>query len=189
MESRCSRYDDDRVPDLRHKDLKREEKSVVGVPGCWKGTNLGFVLGLQIRRREEFGVDPLRQPGINLAPWCPNGKAEVEGPCVGEDDVPNDPPQEGIQEEEDEIHQIHDGQGESNLVSAENVTEVLVVTGVNLHAYHDIDGFSEGEGQEPIGFGELTTKDKEPEKNGGQPLFRCHGAVAGRESLAGEILP
>ena len=111
--------DGDRVPDLRYEDLKRGE-SVAEVPGCCKGTNLRFVLCLQIRSSEEFGVDPLQQPGMNLAPWCPNGKADVEGACDGEDDVPDDPPQEGIQEEEYEIHQIHDGQGEGDLVSAEH---------------------------------------------------------------------
>jgi len=137
------------------------------VPSCWKDTNLGFVLNLQIRGCEELGVYPLGQPGVNLAPWCPNGKAEVERACDGEDNVPNDPPQEGIQEEEHKIHDIHDGQGESDLVRAKSVTEVPVITGANLHADHGIDGFSEGECQEPIRFGELATEDKEPEKNGG----------------------
>ena len=161
----------------------------VTVLDCWKDPNLGFVLYLQIRGCEEFGVDPLRQSGINLTPWCPNGEAEVEGACDRENNVPNDPPEEGIQKEEHEIHDVHDGQGESNLVCAKSVAEVLVVAGVDFHADHGIDGFSEGERQEPIRFGELATKDEEPEKNGGQALFSCHGGVAGGESLAGEVLP
>ena len=119
-----------------------------------------FRIPLGLRRASgrdpRLEVDPLRQPGINLAPWCPNGKGEVEGPCDGEDDVPDGPPQEGIKEEEYEIHQIHDCQGESNLVSAKSITEVLVVAGANLHADHGINGFS----GEPIGFGELATEDK-----------------------------
>jgi hypothetical protein len=60
---------------------------------------------------------------------------------------------------------------------------------VNLHANHGINGFPEGEGQEPIRFGELATKYGEPEKNGGQPLFRRHGRIAGCESLAGKVFP
>ena len=43
---------------------------------------------------------------------------------------------------------------------------MLAVVGVNLHADHGIDGFSEGE-----------------------PPFCCHGGAAGHESLAYEILP
>jgi hypothetical protein len=119
----------------------------------------------------------------------PDRKAEVERACDGKGSVPNNPPQEGIQEEQHEIHQIHDRQSESDLVCAKCIAEVLVVTRANLHAHHGINGFPEGEGQEPIRFGELATKYKEPEKNGGQPLLRRHGRIAGCESLAGKVFP
>ena len=105
------------------------------------------------------------------------------------DNVPDDPPQEGIQEEQYEIHQIHDRQSESDLVCAKCITEVLVVTRANLHAHNGINGFPEGEGQEPIRFGELATKYEEPEKNGRQPLFRRRGRIDGWESLADKVFP
>ena len=72
---------------------------------------------------------------------CPNGKAEVKGARDGENGVPDDPPQEGIQEE----RKVHDGQGECGLVSAESVTGVLVVAHLNLHSDHGIDRPLEGE--------------------------------------------
>ena len=50
--------------------------------------------------RSEVAVYPLWQPGIHLTPWCPNGEVEVERACNREDDVPDDPPEEGIQNEE-----------------------------------------------------------------------------------------
>jgi hypothetical protein len=124
------------------------------------------MLDFQFQSCEEFGVDPLWQPGVNLMPWCPDRKAKVERACDGKDNIPDNPPQEGIQEEQHKIHQIHNRQSEGDLVCAKCITEVLVVTRVNLHAHHSINGFPEGEGQEPIRFGELATKYKEPEKNG-----------------------
>lgn len=103
---------------------------------CSRGTNLWFVLDLQVRSCKELGVDPLGQPSIDLAPWCPDGKAKVKRARDGKNNVPDDPPQESVQEEEDKIHKIHDGQGESYLVHAKSITKVFVVAGLDLHADH-----------------------------------------------------
>jgi hypothetical protein len=88
-----------------------------------------------------------------------------------------------IQEEQHEIHRIHDRQSESNLVCAKCITEVLVVARANHHAHRGVNGFPKGEGQEPIRFGELATKYEEPEKNGGQPLFRRHAEGVGSDTV------
>ena len=163
---------------------------------CLRGTNPWLVLELQIQSGEELGVDPLVQPSANLAPWCQNKEAQVEGAGDGENNVPDyppqegdgennvpdDPPQEGVREKKHEIHEIRDGKGESNLVCTKSVAEVLVIAGLDLHADRGIDGLSEGECRGEMGLGEFAAKDE-------QPLLGCYGRVVCREGLTGEVFP
>ena len=74
----------------------------------------------------------------------PYGKAQVKGTFDGENNISDDPPREGIQEEKHNIHGIRDGQGESDLISADSVTEVPVAR-LHLHSDHGIHRLSEGE--------------------------------------------
>jgi hypothetical protein len=57
---------------------------------------------------QQFCVNPLRQPRIDILTWCPNRQARGKALRNAEDGVPNDVPQESVQEEKDQIYDIHD---------------------------------------------------------------------------------
>lgn len=145
---------DDGVPDLRDQDL-------------------GLVLDFHVAGSDNLGVDSLGQSGKDVFPWCPDTHSKRERSSNRKDRVPNDIPQECVEEEEREVHDVHDGQGEGGLVGAEGVSKVSVGTVLDLHADHDSNRVSEREGQEEVGFGEFTSENQDPQ----QP--RC-GSVGSR---------
>ena len=61
-----------------------------------------------------------------------------------EDRVPNDVPQESVEEEEDQVHDKHDGQRKRCLIPAKRTAEHLVAAVLNLHSDHHLDGITEG---------------------------------------------
>ena len=89
--------DDDGIPDLGYKDL-------------------GLVLDFHVASRNDLGVNSLGQSGENVFPWGPDTHTEGEGSSDGKDSVPNDIPQEGVEEEERKVHDVHDSQCEGGLV-------------------------------------------------------------------------
>ena len=89
--------DNDGVPDLRDEDL-------------------GLVLDFHITGSDNLSVDSLGQSSKDILPWGPDTHTEGEGPSDGEDGVPNDIPQEGVEEEERKVHDVHDRQSEGGLV-------------------------------------------------------------------------
>ena len=124
---------------------------------------LGLVLNLHISRSQQLGVDPLGQTHVDILPRRPNGQSKAERPGNAEHRIPDDPPQEGIQEEEHEIHDVHDRERERSLVPAKCVAEVLVVAAVDLHTDHDLDRVLERQREEEVRLRELAAEDEEPE--------------------------
>lgn len=102
--------------------------------------------------------------------------------------VPNDIPEEGVEEEEAEIHAEHDGEGERRLVTAKGVAKNLVRAVLHLHADHDAHGVLEREGEEEVRLGELAAKDEDPEHDAGEASLLVELGVRGGEGLAGEVL-
>ena len=80
--------------------------------------NFGFVLDFHLSCSEELGVNSFRKPGVNIFPRCPNGKSSGKRTPNTEDDDPDDIPEVGVQEKEDEIHNIHNGQSKWDMISA-----------------------------------------------------------------------
>ena len=69
---------------------------------------LGLVLDLHVASSQQLRVDALRQALEDVPPRCPDRKAEYEGACDTENRVPDDIPKEGVEEEQDEVHDVHD---------------------------------------------------------------------------------
>ena len=66
-------------------------------------TNLGLVLRLHVSGSQDLGVDPLGQPCVDVLPRSPDGQTEHERPRDAERRVPDDPPEEGVQEVEHQV--------------------------------------------------------------------------------------
>ena len=121
---------------------------------------LWLVLDLHLSGRQQLRVDSLRHAREDLAPWCPDGDTELERAHHGEDNQPDDVPQVRVQEEQDEVHDIHDGERERDLVAAERGTEVLVAAVLHLGPRHDRDRAAERLRKEEVRLGELAPEDK-----------------------------
>lgn len=130
-----------------------------------KYTNLWLVFDLHVTGGQQFGVDPLGEAGEDVLPWRPDGKPQREGATDTENGVPDDVPKESVQEEKRQVHDVHDRQGERGLVCAKVVPEPLVATSLDLHAYHDPNGPSNGQGKEEVGLDQLATENKDPEQD------------------------
>ena len=81
-------------------------------------TYLGLVLDLHFGGSKELSVDTLRHPGVNLLPRRPDGQTKMERPRDREHDNPDDVPQVRVQEEQDQVHHVHDRKSERHLVAA-----------------------------------------------------------------------
>lgn len=161
--------DDDGVPDLRYQDL-------------------GLVLDFHVVGGQELGVDSLGQPHEDVFPRRPNAHAEGKRPSDTEDRVPDDVPEESVQEEEDEIHDEHDRERKRGLVAAETGTKRLVVAVLHLHTDHDPNGITERQGQEEVTLGELETENEDPEHDGCDPRAPLQFGVRGGKGLVGQVL-
>jgi hypothetical protein len=97
--------------------------------------NLGLILDLHILGCQQLHINPLQQSG--------------------RDDIPY----ECIQEEESEIHDIHDHQRKCNLVPTKSIPEKSIHAALDLHADHHLNQVAEWEHEIEIWFREFTTKD------------------------------
>ena len=108
--------------------------------------HLGLVLDLHVLRGEHLGVDALGQARVDVLPRRPDGEAEGEGARDGEDRVPDDVPQERVEEElrgsaerdlnpshQREVHDEHHRQRERWLVHAQADAEQAVRAVLDLH--------------------------------------------------------
>ena len=153
-----------------------------------KFANLRLVLRLHVRRRQNLRVYALREPGVDVLPRRPDRQTQSERAPDGEHGVPDDPPEERVEEVKHEVHQVHDRQRERGLVPTQRVPEVLVVAAVDRHADHDLDRVLERQREEEVRLGELAPEDEEPEQDGRHARGRLQRGVARRERLAGKVL-
>ena len=63
-------------------------------------TCLGLVFDLHIGGGEQLGIDSLGQSHKDVFPRSPDAHSQCERSTDGEDGVPDDIPQEGVQEEQ-----------------------------------------------------------------------------------------
>ena len=133
-----------------------------GVDGGSEDAYLGLVLNLHLRGSKELGVNPLRHPRVDLLPRRPDRQTEVERPGDREHNHPDDIPQVRVQEEQDQVHDVHDGQRERNLVAAQGRAEVLVVAVQDLRPRHDGDRAAQRRRQEEVRLCELAAEDDQP---------------------------
>jgi hypothetical protein len=149
---------------------------------------LGLVLDLHLCGREELGVDPLWQTSVHLLPRRPDGDAHVERAANGEDDVPDDVPEVGVEEEHDQVHDVHDPERELDLVLADHVPEHWVRAVEHLRARHDRDSRGERGREEEVRLRELEAKDERPERHTRRTCGPGERCVRGREGLRGHVL-
>ncbi|KAH3679223.1 hypothetical protein WICPIJ_008692 [Wickerhamomyces pijperi] len=135
--------DDNGVPDLGDQDL-------------W------LVLDFHVGGGQDLGVDSLWQSGEDVSPWSQNGNTQVEGTTNGKDHVTDNVPQVGIQEEQDQVTQVHQTQGDSGLLTTQGVTPPELTSTSHVGGGQDSDWISQGKNQELVGFSVLGTKDNSP---------------------------
>ena len=150
---------------------------------------LRLIFDLHVGGSQQFGVNTLWESSENILPWRPDGESESEGARDGKDGVPDNVPQEGIEEKEDEIHDEHSGKGESRLVLAEAVAHDGVSAVLDSHSNHDADGILERKGQEEVRLGELASEDEDPECETCDSFGARKTRVGGCESLVCQIFP
>ena len=97
---------------------------------------LGFVLDLHLPGRQKLRVNPLGQPGIDILPWRPNRQAKGERSAYAEHHIPNNVPQICVQEEQDQVHDIHNRERERYLVGTKCIAEELVATPLHFSPRH-----------------------------------------------------
>ena len=165
--------DDDGVPDLGNKDL-------------------GLVLDLHVSRGQDLGIDTLGQTRKDVPPGRPDRNTEVERAGHGEHTVPNDVPKVCVQEEQNQISEVHQNQEHGRLVLAENVclgTEDVVTEAVlDVHAGQDTDRITERESQEEVGLSQLGSEDQDPETVGHPHVVAAQVRPAGGERLGCNVL-
>ena len=115
-----------------------------------KEAYLWLILLIQLARAQNFRIYPLRQPRIHLRPRCPDTQAQRERMRNTEHRIPDDVPQERIQEEQTEIHEIHQRQRERSLVFAECRPKDLIRAVLDTHPHHDEDRVLEREREEEV---------------------------------------
>lgn len=104
---------------------------------------LGLILHFHLASRQKLGIDPLRQSGEDIFPRRPDGQTQRERPPNTEHDIPDDILEIRIQEEQDQIHDIHDRQCEWYVVGAERSAKQLVIATLDFGTGHDGDGATE----------------------------------------------
>lgn len=103
--------------------------------------------------------------------------------------VPNDVPQERVEEEQREVHDIHQRQRKRRLIDTQRIPEVLVGAILDSHAHHHKNRVLETERQEEITLRKLAAKNECPEAKGGYSCVLFEGWVGCSERLRGEVLP
>lgn len=73
------------------------------------------------------------------------------------------------------------------MVPAQSVAEDLVVTVLNLHASHDLDGITERQGQEEVRFDVFQTEDQYPERNRRDSRRSSERRVRGGKRLVRQV--
>lgn len=79
---------------------------------------LGLVFNFHDLSGQDFSVDSFGETGKDVLPRGPDGQPKPKRTSNAEDSIPDDKPQEGIQEEKNQVHDEHDGQRELGLISA-----------------------------------------------------------------------
>ncbi len=152
--------DNDGVPNLRYQHLPRH---VLGISTQkHSGTYLRLILYFHVSVRQKFRVNALWQASEDILPGRPYGKTNCEGPPNADDRVPDDIPKEGIEEEQRQIHKIHDSQRERSMVPAKRVAEESIVAALNFHSHHDTNWITERRSQEEVGLDEFAGEDENP---------------------------
>ena len=150
--------------------------------------HLGFILDLHLGRSQYLGIYPLGQPGVYILPGRPNGETKGKGASDAKDDDPDDVPEIGVEKEEDEVHDVHDGERKGDVVGAEGGTKEAIAATLDGHSSHDGDGTTKGGGEKKVGFDEFTAKDEGPEQNGSHAGGARKGRVGSGKSLGGHVL-
>lgn len=101
--------------------------------------------------------------------------------------VPDDIPEESIEEEETQVHAEHDGESECWLIPAESTSEQSIATVLYFHTDHDSNGILERKGEEEVRFSEFTSEDEDPETDRGETLFDRESRVGSREGLRCQV--
>ena len=134
-----------------------------GIPDL-RDENLGLVLDLHIGSGKNLRVDTLGQTGEDVPPWRPDGNTEVERSRDREQHVCNDVPEVGIQEEQDQVHEVHETEQDSGLVLAKNVADDSISQTVRLlHVRKNTNWVLDRQSQEEVGLSELGSKDQDPQ--------------------------
>ena len=79
---------------------------------------LWLVLNFHDLSGQNFSVDSFWKTGKDVLPRGPDGQPKPKRASNAENSIPDDKPQEGIQEEKNQVHDEHDSQRELSLVSA-----------------------------------------------------------------------
>lgn len=162
--------DDDGVPDLGDE-------------------NLGLVLDLHVGGCQNLGVDTLGQTREDVPPGSPDGYTEVERSCNREDRVQDNVPQEGIQEEQEQVGDVHDDEEYLWLLQAEDVANDGVTNaGVDGCRGQNSDRVTDGQNQVEVGLCQFGTEDHNPQAVGHPHIVSVKPGVASRESLTGHVL-
>ena len=178
--------DDNGVPDLRHENLQKTLASSTNTTiTC---TYLRLVLDLHLTRSKKLRVDSLRHPGEDLCPRGPNTEPKTETPPNTEDDEPDDVPEICVEEEQDQIHNVHDRKGKWNLISTQCTSEELVVTVLHCRPCHDRNGATERGCQEEIRLDKLAGENQEPHDDGCCSRSASHDGIRGSECLRCHVL-
>jgi hypothetical protein len=136
-----------------------------GIPDL-RDQNLWLVLDFHITSREDFGVDTLRKASKDVPPRRPNRDTEVERACDRKHRIPNNVPQVGIEEEEDEIGEEHQAEQDPGLVLTQIIRQDLVAAVGDCHDTEDSNGVTERTGKESVRFREFGAKDEDPKTKG-----------------------
>ena len=149
---------------------------------------LGLVLHFHMLGSKQLGVNPLGKASVDVFPWSPNRETEGEGACNTENRVPDDEPEEGVEEVEDEIHDVHNRQGEDGLVGAQGIAKEAILTVLNLHPDHNSNRVGERNGEVEVGLHKFACEDQQPQGDRTDPVPLIECGITGRECLTGQVL-
>lgn len=173
------------VPNLRDQDLYIDQLMTHQQTQI---TDLRFVLDFHIIRSKDFGIDPLGQPGEDILPRGPDTHTDGKASGDREDSVPNDIPQEGIQEEQSQVHDKHDSESKGRLIHTQTTAKVLVATVLNFHTVHDLHRVTERQSQEEVRFGEFAAENEEPKEERCDTRVEAKRGIRRSESLVRKVL-
>jgi len=160
---------DDGVPDLGDQDL-------------------GLVLDFHVGGSKNLGVDTLRQTGEDVSPGSPNRNTEVERASNRVDSVQNNVPEVSIQEEQNQVGDVHQNQSNGSLVVAKHCTNVLNTDAVSdFEGRQNTDGITQRQSQVEVGLCELGTEDHDPKTVGHPHGIALEVRPTGSECLTGDV--